>query len=107
MIRRPPRSTLSSSSAASDVYKRQVLAPLEEDDLRGFVQPAGPRRRAGSPRHSADDGNFHEVPLFTEIPEMENTAIANAVMAIRPIIASFDSTGSTDVSYDKIEWDRS
>eukprot|EP00658_Telonema_sp_P-2_P060416 TRINITY_DN49339_c0_g1_i1.p1 TRINITY_DN49339_c0_g1~~TRINITY_DN49339_c0_g1_i1.p1 ORF type:complete len:145 (+),score=47.35 TRINITY_DN49339_c0_g1_i1:87-521(+) len=26
MIRRPPRSTLSSSSAASDVYKRQVIA---------------------------------------------------------------------------------
>src|SRR5674536_85594 len=26
MIRRPPRSTLSSSSAASDVYKRQVQA---------------------------------------------------------------------------------
>src|SRR5664280_3860993 len=33
MIRRPPRSTLSSSSAASDVYKRQVweeLAEIEE-----------------------------------------------------------------------------
>src|SRR5664280_3896943 len=27
MIRRPPRSTLSSSSAASDVYKRQGLHP--------------------------------------------------------------------------------
>src|SRR5665648_1139605 len=27
MIRRPPRSTLSSSSAASDVYKRQVKRP--------------------------------------------------------------------------------
>ena len=26
MIRRPPRSTLSSSSAASDVYKRQALS---------------------------------------------------------------------------------
>src|SRR5674536_394686 len=26
MIRRPPRSTLSSSSAASDVYKRQVIS---------------------------------------------------------------------------------
>src|SRR5665648_1292269 len=26
MIRRPPRSTLSSSSAASDVYKRQMMA---------------------------------------------------------------------------------
>src|SRR5674536_214175 len=29
MIRRPPRSTLSSSSAASDVYKRQVLRHVE------------------------------------------------------------------------------
>src|SRR5664279_5881572 len=28
MIRRPPRSTLSSSSAASDVYKRQLSRPL-------------------------------------------------------------------------------
>eukprot|EP00658_Telonema_sp_P-2_P033647 TRINITY_DN24652_c0_g1_i1.p1 TRINITY_DN24652_c0_g1~~TRINITY_DN24652_c0_g1_i1.p1 ORF type:complete len:353 (-),score=56.96 TRINITY_DN24652_c0_g1_i1:334-1392(-) len=31
MIRRPPRSTLSSSSAASDVYKRQILS--EEDAM--------------------------------------------------------------------------
>src|SRR5664279_6662254 len=31
MIRRPPRSTLSSSSAASDVYKRQL------DRISGFV----------------------------------------------------------------------
>src|SRR5665648_762776 len=31
MIRRPPRSTLSSSSAASDVYKRQ-LSTLERHD---------------------------------------------------------------------------
>eukprot|EP00656_Telonema_subtile_P016938 TRINITY_DN18982_c0_g1_i1.p1 TRINITY_DN18982_c0_g1~~TRINITY_DN18982_c0_g1_i1.p1 ORF type:complete len:170 (-),score=49.27 TRINITY_DN18982_c0_g1_i1:118-627(-) len=30
MIRRPPRSTLSSSSAASDVYKRQALAVCHE-----------------------------------------------------------------------------
>src|SRR5674536_70257 len=29
MIRRPPRSTLSSSSAASDVYKRQTLQNME------------------------------------------------------------------------------
>ena len=29
MIRRPPRSTLDRSSAASDVYKRQVLAVLK------------------------------------------------------------------------------
>src|SRR5664280_3846779 len=30
MIRRPPRSTLSSSSAASDVYKRQLLLYTNE-----------------------------------------------------------------------------
>src|SRR5674536_280241 len=36
MIRRPPRSTLSSSSAASDVYKRQeVLAGLQWLTVRG------------------------------------------------------------------------
>src|SRR5664280_913302 len=32
MIRRPPRSTLSSSSAASDVYKRQVLGQVTPRD---------------------------------------------------------------------------
>ena len=31
MIRRPPRSTLSSSSAASDVYKRQAYILCEVD----------------------------------------------------------------------------
>src|SRR5665648_593973 len=33
MIRRPPGSTLSSSSAASDVYKRQLLICIEEPSL--------------------------------------------------------------------------
>src|SRR5674536_328417 len=32
MIRRPPRSTLSSSSAASDVYKRQPMEPFDYPD---------------------------------------------------------------------------
>ena len=58
MIRRPPRSTLSSSSAASDVYKRQVVGrevvehpggvaiiPVEEDGtvwcVRQFRYPIG------------------------------------------------------------------
>ena len=39
MIRRPPRSTLDRSSAASDVYKRQVLAAVEAlpQDLRDAI----------------------------------------------------------------------
>src|SRR5664280_2618651 len=51
MIRRPPRSTLSSSSAASDVYKRQgisveiidprTLSPLDLDTILGSVHKTG------------------------------------------------------------------
>ena len=35
MIRRPPRSTLDRSSAASDVYKRQGMALVEAVGQRG------------------------------------------------------------------------
>ena len=35
IIRRPPRSTLDRSSAASDVYKRQVLERQRMPDLEG------------------------------------------------------------------------
>ena len=46
MIRRPPRSTLSSSSAASDVYKRQMMYGLlmllvVTNDVSGFIQLMG------------------------------------------------------------------
>eukprot|EP00658_Telonema_sp_P-2_P039884 TRINITY_DN284_c0_g1_i1.p1 TRINITY_DN284_c0_g1~~TRINITY_DN284_c0_g1_i1.p1 ORF type:complete len:124 (-),score=8.13 TRINITY_DN284_c0_g1_i1:171-542(-) len=42
MIRRPPRSTLSSSSAASDVYKRQVQHQ-RAPEVRELQQLHGPR----------------------------------------------------------------
>ena len=41
MIRRPPRSTLDRSSAASDVYKRQAVA--QQLMQRGFIVRAGLR----------------------------------------------------------------
>ena len=37
MIRRPPRSTLSSSSAASDVYKRQVSAVVNPINIPSII----------------------------------------------------------------------
>ena len=37
MIRRPPRSTLDRSSAASDVYKRQLLITLTIGMLIGAI----------------------------------------------------------------------
>ena len=39
MIRRPPRSTLDRSSAASDVYKRQVPDGEQRDVKRHVLQP--------------------------------------------------------------------
>ena len=42
MIRRPPRATPLYSSAASDVYKRQVLGHIQQEDLPfGGVGPSG------------------------------------------------------------------
>src|SRR5450756_3142410 len=38
MIRRPPRSTQSRSSAASDVYKRQSLVPVLKQKLNGATR---------------------------------------------------------------------
>src|SRR5665648_495375 len=46
MIRRPPRSTLSSSSAASDVYKRQVFYH-GQNIYASEVDPVAVRRRIG------------------------------------------------------------
>src|SRR5664279_4239867 len=47
MIRRPPRSTLSSSSAASDVYKRQLL--LHPAGLRNKFRRSRAELRPVSP----------------------------------------------------------
>ena len=44
MIRRPPRSTLSSSSAASDVYKRQNQTITFEFGLIGLILASWPFR---------------------------------------------------------------
>src|SRR5674536_117450 len=41
MIRRPPRSTLSSSSAASDVYKRQLVNPSNRRKLTVIIVGTG------------------------------------------------------------------
>src|SRR5664280_1300719 len=55
MIRRPPRSTLSSSSAASDVYKRQGVH-VGQDDLsaEGARTVIGPSRILGVSTHNVE-----------------------------------------------------
>ena len=41
MIRRPPRSTLDRSSAASDVYKRQDINRADLSDFDVLIMPDG------------------------------------------------------------------
>src|SRR5674536_380765 len=61
MIRRPPRSTLSSSSAASDVYKRQRLIAARKAQINASLRPprgvdVSPPQRATTataPTHSS------------------------------------------------------
>src|SRR5450756_782265 len=60
MIRRPPRSTQSRSSAASDVYKRQITALSSGQECRlGEAVPIGHRQQglgSGNQRRRFDLG---------------------------------------------------
>src|SRR5678815_5143606 len=62
MIRRPPRSTLDRSSAASDVYKRQVLARMRR---AGTVSPGDVSAAALEPPLSPTAARSFLAPHFT------------------------------------------
>ena len=65
MIRRPPRSTLSSSSAASDVYKRQEISTKSDDDT-GDV-----KYHLGASSNREFDGNLVHVSLTDNPSHLE------------------------------------
>src|SRR5680860_1903816 len=57
MIRRPPRSTQSRSSAASDVYKRQPIWFIRCDQYNDpTAHPVRPAGRVANPRSRRDAG---------------------------------------------------
>src|SRR5450756_2996545 len=65
MIRRPPRSTQSRSSAASDVYKRQIQ--------RGRPAPAHRHFGSATSRTRTTDATpTHQNPKDRDIPELVN-----------------------------------
>src|SRR5664280_1698099 len=73
MIRRPPRSTLSSSSAASDVYKRQDILTLGKGLGAGFPISATLAREQVCCFEQGDQGGtFNGNPLAA--------AVANTVL---------------------------
>eukprot|EP00658_Telonema_sp_P-2_P067662 TRINITY_DN56595_c0_g1_i1.p1 TRINITY_DN56595_c0_g1~~TRINITY_DN56595_c0_g1_i1.p1 ORF type:complete len:100 (+),score=15.33 TRINITY_DN56595_c0_g1_i1:121-420(+) len=69
MIRRPPRSTLSSSSAASDVYKRQLLKGTQVDG----VYNADPKKDPSAVRY--ESLSYMDV-LTQDLKVMDASAIS-------------------------------
>src|SRR5665213_309135 len=69
MIRRPPRSTQSRSSAASDVYKRQLYVEYEKLRVDGFgeTSAAGDEVAGGGVGADADGDLFGYGPMRAEL----------------------------------------
>ena len=69
MIRRPPRSTLDRSSAASDVYKRQLQFDVLEDEgaaeLEGEVDVAHAHPEEATDEDVVEEGVDSATAAFT------------------------------------------
>src|SRR5665811_1091865 len=76
MIRRPPRSTRVRSSAASDVYKRQVE---DDGDVRGLPRAdhLGPYAQVG-PRDAYALGEGRHGPLARDLSYLDGRALTGA-----------------------------
>eukprot|EP00656_Telonema_subtile_P048985 TRINITY_DN5998_c0_g1_i13.p1 TRINITY_DN5998_c0_g1~~TRINITY_DN5998_c0_g1_i13.p1 ORF type:complete len:240 (+),score=42.27 TRINITY_DN5998_c0_g1_i13:99-818(+) len=77
MIRRPPRSTLSSSSAASDVYKRQVST--QSTGARRFGNMAEPE--TSSQNEAVEDTAFRLVTWNVWFGQLEAEKRLHALLA--------------------------
>src|SRR5450756_1217680 len=90
MIRRPPRSTQSRSSAASDVYKRQVLQQPGEEQVPGLKQRQvllvldlargqQPRRLQVEQRrrHDKEVADLVQVPAARALPDIGDELVGD------------------------------
>src|SRR5665648_1297965 len=88
MLRRPPRSTLSSSSAASDVYKRQD----QQEPIAGHLVVEGERGRA--------DG-LDARPHLEQVVQARGTQVLEARLDdLLEVSASVESIGPASFAFD-------
>src|SRR5665648_679156 len=108
MIRRPPRSTLSSSSAASDVYKRQGYDFRRKHGLFNQLVQVGRKKNARSPtrKYKAIFGQFRAVIRIEIISNLLQKRIHGptdqgfSFILRKPIMLKFNRTSiTTSVSY--------
>src|SRR5665648_770176 len=92
MIRRPPRSTLSSSSAASDVYKRQGYARAWTLHVPAFERAIPPQRDAKAISALASKSEGVSITLSSDL--YAETAPFNATSSdhTEPFFDKNDST---------------
>src|SRR5664280_3716450 len=88
MIRRPPRSTLSSSSAASDVYKRQVCSSfnmINTDLVKDSVLKALRTGRSIAVKFniSSYKTNEEKRAALAKLPEINAIIFDNDTLSIR------------------------
>src|SRR5450756_3249621 len=92
MIRRPPRSTQSRSSAASDVYKRQAFDhPASRDRVRGYGIDRMHLESLENVERAAATGLFHvighldQAKKFGHRPDDAEAVTAAASRALRAV----------------------
>src|SRR5664279_6459098 len=95
MIRRPPRSTLSSSSAASDVYKRQMWVVAFASN--GALSP--PRQGVDERIEAFEGGWFSHLPdrrdAFGKAEFRGDAELVVAVFDLANFFARFGLAGSS------------
>src|SRR5450756_1658280 len=107
MIRRPPRSTQSRSSAASDVYKRQRTPAVRHDRQGGRdvgdrgastgATPRGDRRRADLRRHRPDPAGHDPQAMIGIKAEGDLRVLADALAAMPEVAYVVITAGTFDV----------
>eukprot|EP00656_Telonema_subtile_P047878 TRINITY_DN5569_c0_g1_i3.p1 TRINITY_DN5569_c0_g1~~TRINITY_DN5569_c0_g1_i3.p1 ORF type:complete len:201 (-),score=60.52 TRINITY_DN5569_c0_g1_i3:444-1046(-) len=115
MIRRPPRSTLSSSSAASDVYKRQVSTQSTGDPKRAGMPQKSEKKPQLRGKKKLTDAQQKEVAEAFTLFDSEGTGfidaqdlwVALAALGFEPqedqfkrIMQDIDKNGTGKVSFD-------
>src|SRR5664280_3208612 len=93
MIRRPPRSTLSSSSAASDVYKRQASRDAFSVDPAGNLTDAQAIHRV----HLIDAYDDTGLGLKHNVCSRRHVGLANISVAIGSAAHHANLTGLSPV----------
>src|SRR5680860_1670075 len=81
MIRRPPRSTQSRSSAASDVYKRQVATPADGHTMVTFMHIRQGQARSVHVTVGASSGRYLSLIHISE--PTRRTPISYAVFCLK------------------------